>query len=540
MQVSVFIKLLSALPRPELSSPLQSAMGCLTAAVTLPFNPVKLIMLIGWVYLCLYLVQRVQFGLLVPKNYKAIANLATLIAGPIVLGGLIVIDSVRKSAASGRTLIETLKTQIETLIEKIRSVRFAGAKEDSAIMLLDSSGRSIHEIYSHGRSKSRDSKILDLTKQVVFDALRDEASDILIDPKDISTYTIRFRVDGALRIVDEMKANTCQAVINSIKAVSGMDISERRRPQDGAFTAKTADGTASFRVASAGAVSGEKLSVRILNRKAGTYTLTNVGFSQKQQKIIAESISKPSGMLLLCGPTGSGKTTTLYATLNELDFFTRNVITVEDPIECVLPNCSQIEINPKADITFANSLRSILRQDPDVICVGEIRDEETASIALRAAQTGHLVLATIHSNSNASALVRLMDLGISTLLISSGLRLLLSQRLLRKLCDKCKIRAQLTPTQIHEFHKQQINYTNIFQAKGCDACYGTGYRGRTAICDIWLFDDKLKEAVAHNESLLTEMRNEGDKKGRSSLQKEGLKKVVDGITSLEELKRVVG
>ena len=532
MQVSIFIKLLSALPRPELSSPLQ--------AVTLPFNPVKLIMLIGWVYLCLYLVQRVQFGLLVPKNYKAIANLATLIAGPIVLGGLIVIDSVRKSAASGRTFAETLKTQIETLIEKIRSVRFAKAEEDSAIMLLDSSGRNIHEIYSHGRSKSHDSKILDLTKRVIFDALRDEASDILIDPKDISTYTIRFRVDGALRIVDEMEANTCQAVINSIKAVSGMDISERRRPQDGAFTAKTADGTASFRVASAGAVSGEKLSVRILNRKAGTYTLTNVGFSQKQQKIIAESISKPSGMLLLCGPTGSGKTTTLYATLNEIDFFTRNVITVEDPIECVLPNCSQIEINPKADITFANSLRSILRQDPDVICVGEIRDEETASIALRAAQTGHLVLATIHSNSNASALVRLMDLGISTLLISSGLRLLLSQRLLRKLCDKCKVQAQLTPSQIHEFHKQQINYTNIFQAKGCDACYGTGYRGRTAICDIWLFDDKLKAAVAHNESLIAEMRKDGDKKGRSSLQKEGLKKVVDGITSLEELKRVVG
>ncbi len=532
MQILTFINFLSTLPRPELSSPLQ--------AVMLPFNPVKLILLIGWVYLCLYLVQRVQFSLLVPKNYKGIANLATLIAGPVVLGGLIIIDSVRKSAASGLTFAETLKTQIETLIEKLRAVHFVKAKEDSTIMLLDSSGRNIYEIYSHDRSKSHDSKILDLTKRVIFDALRNDASDILIDPKDISTYTIRLRVDGVLRIVDKVEANTCQAVINSIKAVSGMDISERRRPQDGAFTAKTAEGTASFRVASAGAVSGEKLSVRILNRKAGTYTLASIGFTQKQQKIIAEAISKPSGMLLLCGPTGSGKTSTLYATLNEIDFFTRNVITVEDPIECVLPNCSQIEINPKADITFANSLRSILRQDPDVICVGEIRDEETASIALRASQTGHLVMATIHSNSNASALVRLMDLGVSTLLISSGLRLLLSQRLLRKLCDKCKVRAQLTPSQIHEFQKQQINYTNIFQAQGCDACSGTGYRGRMAICDIWLFDDKLKAAVANNESLIAEMRTEGDKKGRSSLQKEGLKKVVDGITSLEELKRVAG
>jgi type II secretory ATPase GspE/PulE/Tfp pilus assembly ATPase PilB-like protein len=529
MQISAFIKFLSAMPR------LQSLQ-----AVTLPFSPVKLILLIGWVYLCLYLAQRVQFSLLVPKKYKAIANLATLIAGPAVLVVLIVIDAVRKSIASGRTFVETLREQIQTLIEKMRSVPFGRTKVDSTIMLLDSSGRDIHEIYSHGRSKSHDSKILDLTKRVVFDALNDEASDILIDPKDISMYTVRFRVDGVLRTVDEIEANTCQAVINSIKAVSGMDISERRRPQDGAFTAKTAEDTASFRVTSAGAVSGEKLSIRILNRKAAMFTLTSTGFSQKQQKIITDAISKPTGMLLICGPTGSGKTSTLYAMLNEMDFFTRNVITVEDPIECVLPNCSQIEINPKADITFANSLRSILRQDPDVICVGEIRDEETASIALRASQTGHLVLATIHSNSNASALVRLMDLGVPPLLISSGLKLVLSQRLLRKLCNECKVPAQLTPSQIHDFQRQKVNYTNIFQAQGCDACYGTGYRGRTAICDIWLFDDKLKVAVAHNESLVDEMRKEGDKKGRSTLQKQGLREVVSGITSLEELKRVIG
>jgi type II secretory ATPase GspE/PulE/Tfp pilus assembly ATPase PilB-like protein len=532
MQISAFTKFLSALPHPQLPQPLQT--------VTLPFSPVKLILLIGWVYLCLYLVQRVQFGLLVPKNRKAIVNLATLITGPVVLVVLLMIDVVRKSAASGRTFVETLREQIQALIEKMRSLPFAKAKKDSTIMLLDSSGRSIHEIYSHGQSKRHDSKILDLTKRVIFDALSDDASDILIDPKDISMYTIRFRVDGVLRTVDKVEANTCQAVINSIKAVSGMDISERRRPQDGAFTAKTAEWSASFRVASAGAVSGEKLSIRILNRNAGMFTLAIAGFSQKQQKIITEAISKPSGMLLMCGPTGSGKTTTLYALLNEIDFFTRNVITIEDPIECVLPNCSQIEINPKADITFANSLRSILRQDPDVICVGEIRDEETASIALRASQTGHLVLATIHSNSNASALVRLMDLGVSPLLISSGLSLALSQRLLRKLCDKCKVPAQLTPSQIHDFQRQKVNYTNIFQAQGCDACYGTGYRGRTAICDIWLFDDKLKAAVAHNEPLIDEMRKEGDKKGRSNLQKQGLKKVVSGITSLEELKRVVG
>jgi len=509
-------------------------------AAALPFSPVKLILLIGWVYLCLYLVQQVQFSLLVPKNRKTIANLATLVTGPVVLVILLIIDVTKKSAESGKTFAQTLRIQIQILINKIRAIRPGLAEEDSTILLLDSSGRNIHDIYSHGRNKSHDNKILDLTKRIIFDALDDEASDILIDPKGISTYTIRFRIDGVLRTVDEVEAGTCQAVINSIKVVSGMDISERRRPQDGAFTAKTAEGTASFRVASAGVVNGEKLSVRILNRKAETFTLTSAGFSHKQQKIIAEAIAKPAGMLLMCGPTGSGKTTTMYAMLNEIDFFTRNIITVEDPIECVLPNCSQIEVNPKADITFASSLRSILRQDPDVICVGEIRDEETASIALRASQTGHLVLATIHSNSNASAVVRLMDLDVSPLLISSGLRLILSQRLLRKLCNECKVPAQLTPSQIHDNQKQKVNYSGIFQAVGCDACYGTGYRGRTAICDIWQFDEKLKDAVSHNESLISEMRKEGDKKGRSSLRKQALQKVVSGITSLEELKRVIG
>jgi len=251
-------------------------------------------------------------------------------------------------------------------------------------------------------------------------------------------------------------------------------------------------------------------------------------------------IDKPSGMVLMCGPTGSGKTTTLYAILNEIDRFTRNVITVEDPIEYVLPNASQIEVNPKADITFAKALRSILRQDPDVICVGEIRDEETAGIALRASQTGHLVLATIHSNSNASALVRLLDLGISPLLLSSGLTMIISQRLLRKLCRHCKVAAELNQSQILDFKKRKINYKNIFQAAGCDQCSSTGYYGRTAIFDILVLDDSLKAAIANSKLSITELRKDGDQKGRSNLHKLGLQKVVSSITSLEELKRVVG
>jgi type II secretory ATPase GspE/PulE/Tfp pilus assembly ATPase PilB-like protein len=242
----------------------------------------------------------------------------------------------------------------------------------------------------------------------------------------------------------------------------------------------------------------------------------------------------------MCGPTGSGKTTTMYAMLNEIDRYTRNVITVEDPIEAMLPETSQIEINPKADITFAKALRSILRQDPDVICVGEIRDEETAEIALRASQTGHLVLATIHCQSNAAALIRLLDLGVSSLLLSSGLSLLISQRLLRRLCMHCRKPAVISKSLIREFESKKIDYSNMFDANGCRHCDGTGYLGRIAVLDIMSITDEMKADIADNKAIIDDLKNKGNKKSRTNLRKEGLKKVSAGITSLEELKRVIG
>jgi type II secretory ATPase GspE/PulE/Tfp pilus assembly ATPase PilB-like protein len=278
----------------------------------------------------------------------------------------------------------------------------------------------------------------------------------------------------------------------------------------------------------------------VLNKDAGLSMLADVGLTKKQCAVVERAISKPSGMILICGPTGSGKTTTMYAMLNQIDRRTRNVITVEDPIEAVLPEASQIEVNPKADITFANALRSILRQDPDVICVGEIRDEETAEIALRASQTGHLVLATIHCESNATALVRLLDLGVSRLLLSSGLSLLVSQRLLRRLCKHCKRRAQLSQGLIQELQDKGLSHKHIFDATGCKHCSKTGYFGRTAVCDLLVITDEIKENIANNEALVTELRTQGNKKDRANLRWEGLKKAASGITSLEEIKRVVG
>jgi len=535
MQILDFIR--SILPTPLCLSQTEFSS---VSETSLPFNPTRLVFFVVWFYLCLYFVQRAQFSPLVPKKYKSISYIISLVAGPILFLVLIIVDTAKKSSKGDSSLFKTIAEQLKNIIANIRSIKPGLRKQASTIRLLDSSGRSINEIYGHGSSRRQDSHILDLTERVIANALDQRASDILIDPTSESIYKVRLRVDGILRTVDEIRAETCKAIINSIKAVSGMDISEKRRPQDGAFIAKKGDTNASFRVASAGVLNGEKLSIRILNQQASTFTLADMGLVEKQYSMIQSAIKKPSGMILLCGPTGSGKTTTMYAMLNEIDRFTRNVITVEDPIESMLPETSQIEINPKADITFAKALRSILRQDPDVICIGEIRDEETAEIALRASQTGHLVLATVHCQSNAAALIRLLDLGVSSLLLSSGLSLLVSQRLVRQLCEHCKRPAELTEGLIREFQSKDVDYANMFDAKGCRRCDGTGYFGRMAVLDILPVTDELKADIADNKALIDELKNKGKRKSRTNLRKEGLKKVSSGITSLEELKRVIG
>jgi len=507
--------------------------------VELPFNPLRLALLIGWVYLCAYFVQRANFSPLVPKGYKTVVNVATLFTGPFVLLALFLVDTARRSHRSREFFFSILARQIRHALEAVHSIHLS-PEDHSVLRLLDSSGRSLDEIYGHGDAQHGDARVLDLTQATIGSALARRASDILIDPRDESIYTIRLRIDGALRVVKELDACTCRALINSVKAVAGMDIAERRRPQDGGFMAKTGTMTASFRVASAGVLQGEKLAIRILNKDAGSFTLAQMGLPEKQRAVLQGYIQKPAGMILICGPTGSGKTTTLYAMLNEIDRFTRNVITVEDPIEAVLPEASQIEINTKAEITFAKTLRSVLRQDPDVICVGEIRDEETAEIALRAAQTGHLVMATIHCESNPTAMIRLLDLGISSLLLSAGLNLLISQRLLRCLCERCKRPARLSDSQIDAFQKKGIDQGKIFEAVGCRHCDRTGYFGRMAVCDLMVMDDAVKTWIAKSGSPIEWLRAQESQNGLAGLRKAGLKKVAAGVTSLDELKRVVG
>lgn len=502
-------------------------------------SPVRLVMFVGWFYLCFYCAQRIQFSPLIRTQHKGPFILASLAAGPFIFVGLVIAKAARRAINTGAGFGESLSQSVSDLFSSLVKLKNLSARHPTQIVLMDASGRNIRDIYGTGKNKQKRS-ILDLTESVINTSIEKRASDILVDPRSDSTFTIRFRIDGTLTTYKELKSETAVAFVNSLKAISNMDIAERRRPQDGAFLARIGSTNVSFRAASAGVINGEKLSIRILNQNASTHTLKDVGLTRKQQKTIRDIINKPSGMILICGPTGSGKTSTLYAMLNEMDRFTRNVVTVEDPIEAILPDASQIEVNAKADITFSKALRSILRQDPDVICVGEIRDEETAEIAFRAAQTGHLVLATLHCDSNTAAILRLLDLGVSPALLAAGLQLIVSQRLLRRLCDHCKTPAKFTPAQIKDLAMKKIDYKTLHASNGCQACNSTGYYGRTAIADITVVTPEFRERIAKNKNIMSDLQKAGANTSTSQMRKQGLRKAVSGITTLSELRRILG
>lgn len=504
--------------------------------VKLLFSPIRIAFLIVWFYLCMYLVQRFEFSPIVPKKLKAYMNVLMLVFGPFVLFVFVAAEAAAKVLQQGVPFMDAVKGAFQRAGQIVDVSHFAGSRSKSSLVLLDSSGKDMFQVFG-GKDKT-DRSAIEHTHLIIANALDELASDILVDPINSETFSIRYRIDGMLRTVEEIDFRKCAAIVNCVKAVSSMDIAERRRPQDGAFIAKTADGNVSFRVASAGVLHGEKLSIRILNLAAKHLSLADVGMNEKYQQLVKETISHQQGMILVCGPTGSGKSTTMQAMLCELDFNSRNVITIEDPIEYVLPQASQIEINPKADITFAKALRSVLRQDPDVISVGEIRDAETASVALSASQTGHLVLATLHSSSNAGTIVRLMDLGVKPLLISSAVDLIISQRLVRKLCPRCNAVAELTETQVSRFQQSKVDMSKIMQAKGCEYCNNTGYKGRIGIFDMMVIDDTVKAQILSEKFSVSSFKNFGDENYKTNLRKQALKLAISGVTSLAEVKRV--
>ncbi len=504
----------------------------------LPYHPLKTAFFIVWFYLCLYSVKRSDNSPLVKDKYRYLFNITALVAGPLHLFVLFVAATVQKLQDGELTLSEIPAYTLNCILEKPVRKKSIGHRERT-IELLDTSGRSFDAVYvKELRGDGADRNIQERTEAMILKGINGRASDILIDPKSDSEYTIRFRVDGFLRLFNVLERHECNAMINSLKAIAGMDIAEKRRPQDGAFMAKLQDGDVYFRMATSGVLGGEKLAIRVMDQTRGLLTLSQIGFSPEQAKMLKKIVQQPQGMILVCGPTGSGKSTTLYGMLQTIDFQQRNVITIEDPIEHIMPHISQIEVNTRAEVTFATALRSILRQDPDVICIGEIRDTETAQMAIQASQTGHLVLATLHANSNMSALVRLIDLGVKPLLISSAVSVVISQRLIRCLCQYCKGPAELTQSQIDYCLKNSVDKKQILQAHGCGHCGGTGYYGRMAILDVMYMNDHLRTLLCNNQFMPGDMKKQGEKHFNSSLRKEGMNKVLEGVTTLSEVKRL--
>jgi len=381
--------------------------------------------------------------------------------------------------------------------------------------------------------------------QMVHEAIKMRATDIHMEPTR-DEMTVRYRVDGILRPAESFSRAMGDGVINIFKVLADMDITEKRKPQDGSFSAEMNKRTIDFRVATAGSVAGEKLVMRILDKSKALVDLTQLGMRDRLRDQVHEIVTQPHGMILVCGPTGAGKSTTLYACLNEIDRFQKNVITVENPVEYHVSNVTQIEINPKAGKTFAGELRSILRQDPDVIMIGEIRDQETADIACQAAQTGHMVFTTLHANDSVTALLRLIDLGVQPFSIASAVSGVLSQRLVRLLCSKCKVRYRPNPDMLRKANlpADKIKYfyrppedADREDDEVCPHCGGTGYRGRTGIFELLVVNDALRELVRANPNA-NAIKQEAIKTGMKHLQEDGLRQVIEGRTSIQELLRV--
>src|SRR5579875_974357 len=385
-----------------------------------------------------------------------------------------------------------------------------------------------------------DAPIVKFVNLLITQAVQDRASDIHIEPTE-RDLRVRFRIDGVLHEVMRSPRNIQSGVISRLKIMADMNIAERRVPQDGRMSVTVNGKKVDLRVASLPTVWGEKVVMRILDTSTALLTLSDLGFAEDNYARYSASFTKPYGMILVTGPTGSGKSTTLYATINIISSVEKNVITVEDPVEYRLPGINQIQTNVKAGLTFASALRTILRADPDIVLIGEIRDHETAQIAIEAALTGHLVLSTLHTNDAPSAVNRLIEMGIEPFLVGSALDCVLAQRLARRLCEKCKEPYMPTPQSLREAKfpwRDGEPLPTLYRAVGCAACSKTGYKGRIALHEVMTVTEEI-ERLAVERASAEAIGRVAREQGMVTLREDGLRKVAAGVTTLEEIFRVV-
>lgn len=383
-----------------------------------------------------------------------------------------------------------------------------------------------------------DAPIVRFVNKILLDAIKTGVSDIHLEPYE-KVFRIRYRLDGILHPIASPPANIANRIVSRIKVMSKMDIAERRVPQDGRIKMILSKTRAiDFRVNTCPTLFGEKVVLRILDPTNAQLGIEKLGFEPEQQRLFLDAIHKPYGMVLVTGPTGSGKTVTLYTGLNILNTPERNISTAEDPVEITVEGINQVNVNPKAGLTFASALRAFLRQDPDIIMVGEIRDLETAEIAVKAAQTGHLVLSTLHTNDAPQTLNRLMQMGIPPFNIVAAVNLIMAQRLARRLCEVCKTPAQYPPEFLLQagFTREEIPQLKLFKATGCEACTA-GYKGRVGIYQVMTLSETMRALILSGANTM-QLAEQANADGINDLRRSGLNKVKMGLTSLEEIDRV--
>lgn len=390
----------------------------------------------------------------------------------------------------------------------------------------------------HVTNDKEDAPIVVYINKILLDAIKKGASDLHFEPYEKS-YRIRFRVDGILTEVAKPPVNLASRMAARLKVMSKLDIAERRVPQDGRIKlALSKKKSIDFRVSSLPTMWGEKIVMRILDSSSAMLGIEMLGYENEQKQIYTEALDQPQGMILVTGPTGSGKTVSLYTGLNILNTEERNISTAEDPVEINLEGINQVQINVKAGLTFPNALQSFLRQDPDIVMVGEIRDLETAEIAIKAAQTGHLVLSTLHTNSAAETLNRLLNMGVPAYNVASSVSIIIAQRLARRLCAQCKIEENIPEHELLQqgYLPEQLSQIKIFKAVGCDMCTG-GYKGRVGIYEVIKITEAIATLIMEGGNSL-EVAQQCQKEGFNNLRQSGLLKAMNGITSLEEINRV--
>jgi type IV pilus assembly protein PilB len=457
---------------------------------------------------------------------------------------IILLDNLKRLTGCEINSVIATKSDINKAIEEFygKSAMFKEAVEASYDTTSSSAAEDVLEIESTEPELSLDkliaraeeAPVVKLVDLIIRQAIDERASDIHIEPfKD--KISLRYRIDGKLYEIPPPARYLHLPIISRIKILSKLDIAEKRLPQDGTLMVKVEDRPIDIRVSTIPTIYGEKVVLRILDRSSVVLDLNQLGFEGKQLELMRKSMASPYGLILCTGPTGSGKSTTLYAMLSEIKNPTRNIVTIEDPVEYKLDGINQVQVKPEIGLTFASALRSFLRQDPDIMLVGEVRDLETAQICVRSALTGHLVLSSLHTNDAPSAVTRIIDIGIEPYLIAPSLLMVLAQRLIRKLCPSCKEAQEPTADQLKSV---KLKTDLIYKPKGCPKCGQTGFKGRSCISEVMIVNEQIQELINQRASFY-KIREVARAAGMQTLYESAIRKVEDGTTSLEEALSIV-